>query len=204
MADLYLQGELQADIAIEVGLSEATVSRDLKVLHKQWLADSRADFSKAKARELAAIFRLEREHWAAWLRSCEDAETCQTTTGKDGVERITTTTKGQAGDPRFLAGIEKCVAARRKLLGLDTPELIDAKLEHRIPEIEAMIERIYGDADDAPGDAPDDGPDDGPDDPEPATPAPDPPKHPHKSPASVRLRRLLPAVDPPGHKKRKT
>lgn len=116
MSDLYLQGRLQADIASELGLSEATVSRDLKALHKEWLAGSRIGFSKAKARELAKIDRLEREYWEAWKRS-----------------RI----EGQAGDPRFLAGIQWCIERRCKIMGIDAP----TKMDLRINELDAAIEQ---------------------------------------------------------------
>lgn len=116
MSDLYLQGQLQADIASELGLSEATVSRDLKVLHKEWLAGSQVGFSKARARELAKIDRLEREYWEAWKRS---------------------RTGGQAGDPRFLTGIQWCIERRCKIMGIDAP----TKMDLRINELDAAIEQ---------------------------------------------------------------
>ena len=128
IADLYLQGWLQADIAGEIGISPATVSRDIKALQKDWLASALIDFDKAKAGELAKVDRLEREYWQAWARSCEDAETvtekARASKGSerpDSVEK-TKQAKGQAGDPRFLSGIQWCIEQRCKILGVEAPK----------------------------------------------------------------------------------
>lgn len=124
IADLYLQGWIQADIADELHLSQPTVSRDLAALHKQWIASALVDFDAAKGSELAKIDRLEREYWRAWERSCEDAETVT----QKGVEaagqqrkEATKVVKGQSGDPRFLAGVQWCIDRRCKILGVDAP-----------------------------------------------------------------------------------
>jgi hypothetical protein len=132
VADLYLKGWIQADIAEEVGLNQGTVSRDLKALHKEWLASALVDIDEAKSRELAKIDKLEREYWQAWERSQEDAETVtKKATETGGVERKegAIVTKGQAGDPRFLAGVQWCIERRCKILGIDAPE----KKEHSGP-----------------------------------------------------------------------
>lgn len=131
VADLYLQGWIQADIAAETGLSQPTISRDLKAIQKEWLTSTLVDFNEAKAREIAKVDRLEREYWRAWERSCEDAETTTQkavdTDGKTRQEAIKTA-KGQAGDPRFLSGVQWCIEKRCKIMGVDAPE----KHEHEI------------------------------------------------------------------------
>jgi len=135
ISDLYLQGWLQADIADTIGVSAPTVSRDLKALQADWLESALIDFNEAKARELAKVDRLEREYWQAWRRSCEDAETIRqegSRRGEDGskklppVDKVVKTSKGQAGDPRFLQGVQWCIDKRCKILGIDAPQ----KLEH--------------------------------------------------------------------------
>lgn len=126
-ADLYLQGWLQSDIGKEIGVDQSTVSRDLKALHKDWLASALVDFDKVKAKELARVDRLEREYWRGWVRSCEDAETIRQEAAKDkGIEKVVKTAKGQAGDPRFLTGIQWCIDKRCKILGIDAA----TKFEH--------------------------------------------------------------------------
>jgi len=121
MADLYLQGWLQADIAVEVGVSDATVSRDLKALQSEWLASALVDFNEAKAQELAKVDRLEREYWQAWRRSCENAESVTQEGTAKTVDKVKKTSKGQAGDPRFLQGVQWCIERRCKILGVDAP-----------------------------------------------------------------------------------
>jgi len=127
-ADLYLQGWLQTDIADDIGVSASTVSRDLKALHQEWQASALLDFDKAKAAELAKIDRLEREYWEAWVRSCEDAETIrQEGDPKAKPSKVVRTFKGQAGDPRFLQGIQWCIDRRCKILGVDAPQRHEVK-----------------------------------------------------------------------------
>lgn len=154
IADLYLQGWLQTDIAKEVSLSPATISRDLKALQAGWLRSALIDFDKAKARELAEIDHLEREYWEAWLRSCEDAETAtQKQKGKvtkrqddegqfvaEQPAEVSKTRKGQAGDPRFLAGIQWCIEKRCKILGIEAA----IKLQHSGPQGGNLVVEVTG------------------------------------------------------------
>lgn len=141
ISDLYLQGWLQADIAATIGVSAPTVSRDLKALQGAWLRSALIDFNEAKAQQIAKIDRLEREYWEAWARSCEDAETVRQEGGpksKDGKllppDKIVRTSKGQAGDPRFLQGVQWCIDRRIKILGIDSArklEIYDWRKEAR-------------------------------------------------------------------------
>ena len=127
IADLYLQGETQTNIAVLVKLSRPTVTRDLAALRDEWRASALIDIDEAKARSLAKVDRLEREYWTAWARSCEDAETVRmegkpTGEGEEGApEKVVKTSKGQAGDPRFLAGVMTCIERRCKIIGVDAP-----------------------------------------------------------------------------------
>ena len=132
IADLYLQGWLQADIAKDIGVAQSTVSRDLVALHGEWKKSALLDFNEAKAQQLAKIDRLEREYWEAWARSCEDAETVRQeggTKSKDGKllppDKVVRTSKGQAGDPRFLQGVQWCIDRRIKILGVDSAQKLD-------------------------------------------------------------------------------
>ena len=129
ISNLYLQGWLQVDIADELDISHSTVSRDLTHLYKEWQESSLVDIDESKSRELAKVDRLEREYWQAWEKSCEDAETIRQegTKTETGIqpEKIVKTAKGQAGDSRFLSGIQWCINKRCELLGLDAPEKHD-------------------------------------------------------------------------------
>ena len=140
IADLYLQGATQTAIAEEVKVDQSTVSRDLAALQSEWLESALIDVNEAKANALAKVDRLEREYWDAWERSCEDAETVRmegkaTKEGEEGApERVVKTSKGQAGDPRFLAGVQWCIERRCKIIGVDAP----AKSELTMPDVEAL------------------------------------------------------------------
>ena len=99
---------MQVDIAEEVGISPPTVSRDISFLQAEWQRSSLVNIDAKKSEELAKVDRLEREYWRAWVRSCEDAETVRQEGKKEGVDKIIKTAKGQAGDPRFLQGVQWC------------------------------------------------------------------------------------------------
>ena len=123
MADLYLQGWLQCDIAERLGLSAPTVSNDLRSLQSEWRKSALVDFNKAKANELAKIDRLEREYWEAWQRSVQDAETTrQEGDPRSKPTKVVKTYKGQCGNPQFLAGVQWCIERRCKLLGIDAAQ----------------------------------------------------------------------------------
>ncbi len=142
VAELYLKGYSQGYIAEVVSkeyegdpLTRQQINYDIKKLIKRWQKSQIIDMNDAKARELAKVDNLELTYWDAWERSCEDAETVtQKTKGKvqrkqneDGTfvqERpaeVNKTSKGQAGDPRFLQGVQWCIDRRCKILGVDAP-----------------------------------------------------------------------------------
>jgi len=147
IADLYLQGQTQIFIAEELGVGQATVSRDLKAIQKSWMAATLIDFNEAKARELAKVDRLEREYWAAWVRSTEDQETNTqraVDTGEGQRKEATRTIRGQAGDPRFLMGIQWCIDKRCKLLSLDSADKLLVTWKEEAAAEGYDPETIYG------------------------------------------------------------
>lgn len=75
MAELYLASWSQGEIARELGVSQATVSSDLKKLAQAWRDSAARDFDLARGLELERLDRIEREAWAAFERSKKPAET---------------------------------------------------------------------------------------------------------------------------------
>ena len=147
IAEMYLHGVLQADIADELHIDQSTVSRDLKALQDEWRASSLVDINEAKARELARIDELERTYWEGWERSKRDAETKRSRAtdvpGKGRQYEVDTTVEGQTGDPRFLDGVQRCIERRCRLLGIDAPSKVSvfgSKTEAPI-----QTERVYDD-----------------------------------------------------------
>lgn len=166
---MYLQGWLQVDIAEELGVHQSTISRDLAVIREEWLESTLVDFDKARSTELARIDALEREHWRAWFESTKDKEVQiqESQTGGKHVHLSKEVQKveGQAGDPRFLQGIQTCIDRRCKLLGLDAPvkvaptdpsgqrEYVGLPDDERINRIVELLDAARTRRADAPGDA---------------------------------------------------
>lgn len=156
VAEHYLKGWTQQEIAASEKVAQATVSADLAAIRKGWLESSMVNFDEVKARELARIDALEAAAWAAWDRSCEDAITKSTqvkhalrVVGErevqvsddeaDGTKKEPITemvpiektankqAKGQAGDPRFMERISWCIEQRVKIFGIVKKDDLDAK-----------------------------------------------------------------------------
>ena len=129
IADLYLQGWTQHRIAEkltgkdgrEYVISRAMVAYDLGKIENAWRTSALIDLNDARARELAKVDHLERVYWDAWLRSCEDAETLRQEGSGEAPSKIVKTSRGQAGDPRFLTGVQWCIERRCKIIGVDAP-----------------------------------------------------------------------------------
>jgi len=138
IADLYLQGWTQARIAEDLDKSDdrdyeftrSMVGYDLRALQKAWQKSALVNIDQAKAKELAKVDRLEREYWSAWERSCEDAETLRQEGSGEKPSKIVKTSKGQAGDPRFLQGVQWCIERRCKIIGIDAPEKHDLRTDN--------------------------------------------------------------------------
>lgn len=120
VAALYLRGRYQAEIAQELHVSQQQISKDLRTLQAAWLTAALCDFDARKAIELQRLDAIEREAWEAWERSKEPREVTITeaSEGTHTGRKATMRKEGQAGDPRFLAEIGKCVDRRCSILGI--------------------------------------------------------------------------------------
>lgn len=130
IADLYLAGKEQLEIANVLGVSQQQISHDLKKVKRIW-EQSIADRIEAhRAEDLAKIRQLERKYREVYERSLEEFK-ARTISGKPDGEKLKATsqtihTENRCGNIRALDGILKCIERRCKLLGLDAPE----KREH--------------------------------------------------------------------------
>lgn len=118
VADLYVQGYMQWQIAEKLNVTQGTICTDLQRLHKEWRESRIRDFDAARELEIQKLDRLEREAWAAWERSQKPSQSAEF---KDDALNTPTKkrVKNQNGDPRFLVVVHQCIASRRALLGLD-------------------------------------------------------------------------------------
>ncbi len=127
VARLYCQGMAQWKIGKELGVTQQQICYDLKIVRQRWLESSIRDFDEARALEVAKIDDAEREFRAAWVRSqhIKKVTSSKTKTGnrdssvEDGIRE-----EEQAGDPRFMDGILKCIHMRCELLGLNAAKKI--------------------------------------------------------------------------------
>lgn len=142
VANLYIQGKTQNEIANHLEVTQSTICKDLMRIKDEWKQRMADDFGIKVGEELARIDRLERAAWEGWERSCKDAETKvhkkelaiprAKDDGKDkkgkgkpsGTQELIPvkilkekTTRGQSGDPRFLAQIQACIDMRLRIIG---------------------------------------------------------------------------------------
>jgi len=120
VSELYLQAWSQSAIAHELGVTQSTVSSDIRAVQDQWKASGIRNFDLIRELELRKLDRLEREAWAAWERSQKPVQSA-VVTGAGAGQQTRKSMKNQVGDPRFLEQVNKCIAQRRTLLGLDAP-----------------------------------------------------------------------------------
>lgn len=121
IARLYLRGWLQKDIAIELNLSEATVSRDLAAIAEALEASAQEDVRIARSRELAKIDHLEREAWEAWEQSKKPQRTTVKTGAEGQAARGQIKERQRDGDPRYMQVVQWCIEERARIRGLYAP-----------------------------------------------------------------------------------
>ena len=129
IARLTLEGWSQQEIANNLGISKATVCRDLKAVRKQWAREAQQDFVALRAQQKAELEHLKKEYYAAWYRSLEDSERTTQYVGTDGEgnpipSRAVLQKEVQVGNLAALAGAERIWDKLVKLYGLDAPDLI--------------------------------------------------------------------------------
>lgn len=138
IATMRLEGLSVRMIAAELRLAPATIFRDIGTVLDRWKAQSITAIEEYVAVELAKVEHLERTYWQAWNRSCGDRKRNKVgrkdaPDGKtDTVEKVR---EGRDGNPAFLAGVERCIERRCKLLGLDAP----TKLAPTMPNGEPLF-----------------------------------------------------------------
>lgn len=120
VAELYLRGFSQCAIAEQLQVSQPTISLDIKSIHTEWKASAVRDHDALLEKELRKIDRLEREAWAAWERSQQPAQSARVS-GSAGDGRSEKIVKNRYGDARFLDQVQKCIAQRCAILGLNAP-----------------------------------------------------------------------------------
>jgi hypothetical protein len=135
LADMYLQGKTQNEMAAAIGKSTDTVGRDLVEIKRRWVAYTTLAFDEHVAQELARIDAVERQAWDAWYTSGKPSveihqQDSTSGTGKRAQRRRLqrNVQKQRTPDARFLTIIGDCIDRRVKILGLNAPEQIQARI----------------------------------------------------------------------------
>lgn len=119
---LYLSGIVQhKDLAAHLGVSPSCIARYLRDAEEEWHREMVEGIDRVKARQLKELEWIRCEAKAAWQESKKDAEATKVTIGDDGEKRVERATKGQCGNPAFLAEIRATLEREAKLLGIDQP-----------------------------------------------------------------------------------
>lgn len=137
MARRYMRGESQYKIAAELGVTQQAVSHNIRKCREEWLKNSQQFVAERTIFELAKIDETERSAWEGWARSCKTATKTvkEKTTGEKPGEKERKEFEPQAGDPRFLDVVLRCVQQRCKILGLDAPTKIEDVTPTRTVEV---------------------------------------------------------------------
>lgn len=126
---MRLKSSTISQIAKAVGVSTATVKRELRDLQAEWRANAADSIEVHRDRELRRLELIEREAFSEWERSKKDytksvTEDVEIKAGEGGSVPGTKhkhETGGRIGDPRLLEIAIRAQDARRKMLGLDAP-----------------------------------------------------------------------------------
>ncbi len=146
VAKMYLEGKTQREIGAFFGVSQPTITNDLKIIHSTWVQDAQIPYAKAMAKQIARIDWIEAEAVEAWIAS--KAGKAQQRGVKGSGEEIITYWN-IPGDPAYLTRIQWCVEQRAKIFGLykEAP-LVQVNTQNNLSvELEAAIQKAWGDDD---------------------------------------------------------
>jgi hypothetical protein len=130
--ELVVLGWTQHQIAADLGVSQAAVSKILKRVETRVLQELTSVAERHKARHTLRLEHLFAEAMRAWEASKADTtrRRQRKTDGGSGGPGATVAeivSENQHGDPRYLEEARKAMADQRKLWGLDAPQKMDVR-----------------------------------------------------------------------------
>jgi transcriptional regulator with XRE-family HTH domain len=127
--ELTVLGWSQPQIAGDLGISQAAVSKLLKRIETRLLRELAETVQRQKARQTLRLEHLFAEAIRAWNESKADTtrRRQRQTQGGNGAGATVAelVVENQHGDPRYLDEARKALADQRKLWGLDAPQKVD-------------------------------------------------------------------------------
>lgn len=129
--ELTVLGWSQPQIARDLGISQAAVSKILKRVETRHLHGWAETLERQKVKQTLRLEHLFAEAIRAWHESKADTtrRRQRQTQGGDGAGATVAelVVENQHGDPRYLDEARKALADQRKLSGLDAPQKVDVR-----------------------------------------------------------------------------
>ena len=130
--ELATLGWSQHQIAADLGISQAAVSKILKRIELRVLRELNETVDRQKARQTVRLEYLFAQAIAAWGQSKSDTtrrrqRRTQAGAGAAGATVAEIVTENQHGDPRYLDEALKALADQRKIWGLDAPQKVHVR-----------------------------------------------------------------------------
>jgi hypothetical protein len=128
VAQLYLAGKVQHEIADDMGVTQQQISHDMKRVMRTWEDRMVGFITRQKAIAAAQIEWAMREAAGGWERSKEPREITETEAIQGGEEaprhRAKRRVEGSVGNPAFLSAYQKGIDQMATLLGLNAPQKV--------------------------------------------------------------------------------
>jgi len=128
--ELTVLGWSQLQIARDLGISQAAVSKILKRIEIRQLREWAETLERHKVKQALRLEHLFAEAIRAWHDSKADMtrrRQRRTESGQGGASVAEIIVENQHGDPRYLDEARKSLADYRKLWGLDAPQKVDLR-----------------------------------------------------------------------------
>tara|TARA_Y100000310_G_scaffold277483_1_gene295255 strand:- start:3110 stop:3721 length:612 start_codon:yes stop_codon:yes gene_type:complete len=119
--ELVCRGAPRIGVAAQFKISPARVTQICKDLDQRFYTEHQENIEALKGRQSQQILHLIHDALNSFVESQEDAVTVKVEDGPEG-RTESTTTKGQAGDPRFLEVARKLLSDERLMWGANAPE----------------------------------------------------------------------------------
>ena len=133
--ELAVLGWSQQQIATDLGISQAAVSKLLKRVEERILRELAEAIERQKARQTLRLEHQYAEAMRAWEQSKADATRKRQRKTQGGAGGSDSTVaevvvQNQHGDPRYLEVARKALADVRKVWGLDAPHQLDVHAQN--------------------------------------------------------------------------
>jgi hypothetical protein len=128
VAQLYLAGKVQHEIADDMGVTQQQISLDMKRVMRTWENRMVEFVTRQKAIAAAQIEWAMREAAGSWERSKEPREITETEAIQGGEaaprHKAKRRLEGSVGNPAFLSAYQKGIDQMATLLGLNAPQKV--------------------------------------------------------------------------------